>query len=227
MYAGRLLPDDVISSVVVFFAFFFLCYSGLTILLMAMDLDFLTSTSAAVSALANVGPGLGPTIGPAGNFSTIPDPAKWLLALRCCSGDWSFYSAGAVLSTVLAGVSVCFDCVALATTTICNHAQDHRDAGRIGCRRNGRLPYLRLHHKAGELGVLSLAAFGAHLAAIDPWLWLHESTQTCALRIREAALEDGQQQRAVVAIKAVSGPYRQPPAPGQERSREAIGGFPR
>jgi trk system potassium uptake protein TrkH len=40
--------------------------------------------------LANVGPGLGPTIGPAGNFSTIPDPAKWLLALRCCSGGWSY-----------------------------------------------------------------------------------------------------------------------------------------
>ncbi len=92
MYAGRLLPDDVISSVVVFFAFFFLCYSGLTILLMAMDLDFLTSTSAAVSALANVGPGLGPTIGPAGNFSTIPDPAKWLLALGMLLGRLELFT---------------------------------------------------------------------------------------------------------------------------------------
>jgi trk system potassium uptake protein TrkH len=92
MYAGRLLPDDVISSVVVFFAFFFLCYSGLTILLMAMDLDFLTSTSAAVSALANVGPGLGPTIGPAGNFSTIPDPAKWLLAFAMLLGRLELFT---------------------------------------------------------------------------------------------------------------------------------------
>src|SRR5215204_6206142 len=76
VYAGRLLPDDVIASVVVFFAFFFICYSGLTILLMALDLDFLTSASAAVSSLANVGPGLGPTIGPAGSYSNLPDAAK-------------------------------------------------------------------------------------------------------------------------------------------------------
>jgi trk system potassium uptake protein TrkH len=80
VYAGRLLPDEVVSSVVVFFAFFFICYSGLTLFLMALDLDFLTSASAAVATLSNVGPGLGPIIGPAGNFSTLPDAAKWLLA---------------------------------------------------------------------------------------------------------------------------------------------------
>lgn len=92
MYAGRLLPDDVIASVVVFFAFFFICYSGLTVLLMALDLDFLTSTSAAVSALANVGPGLGPTIGPAGNFSTVPDAAKWLLTFGMLLGRLELFT---------------------------------------------------------------------------------------------------------------------------------------
>jgi trk system potassium uptake protein TrkH len=92
MYAGRLLPDDVIVSVVVFFAFFFLSYSVLTILLMALDLDFLTSTSAAVSALANVGPALGPTIGPAGNFSTLPDAAKWLLAFGMLLGRLELFT---------------------------------------------------------------------------------------------------------------------------------------
>ncbi len=92
MYAGRLLPDDVVASVVVFFAFFFACYSVLTVLLMALDLDFLTSASAAVSALANVGPGLGPTIGPAGNFSTLPDAAKWLLAFGMLSGRLELFA---------------------------------------------------------------------------------------------------------------------------------------
>jgi trk system potassium uptake protein TrkH len=92
MYAGRLLPDDVVASVVVFFAFFFLSYSGLTILLMAMDLDFLTSASAAASALANVGPGLGPIIGPAGNFSTVPDGAKWLLAFAMLLGRLELFT---------------------------------------------------------------------------------------------------------------------------------------
>lgn len=92
MYAGRLLPEDVIASIVVFFAFFFASYSTLTILLMALDLDFLTSASAAVTALANVGPGLGPTIGPAGNFATVPDAAKWLLAFGMLLGRLELFT---------------------------------------------------------------------------------------------------------------------------------------
>jgi trk system potassium uptake protein len=92
VYAGRLLPDEVVVSVVVFFAVFFICYSGLTILLMAMDLDFLTSASAAVSTLANVGPGLGSTIGPVGNFATLPDAAKWLLSLGMLMGRLELFT---------------------------------------------------------------------------------------------------------------------------------------
>jgi trk system potassium uptake protein len=92
VYAGRLLPDEVVVSVVVFFAVFFICYSGLTILLMAMDLDFLTSASAAVSTLANVGPGLGPTIGPVGNFATLPDAAKWLLSFGMLMGRLELFT---------------------------------------------------------------------------------------------------------------------------------------
>jgi trk system potassium uptake protein TrkH len=92
MYAGRLLPEDVVASVVVFFAFFFMCYSALTIILMAFDLDFLTSASAAVTALANVGPGLGQTIGPAGNFASLPDAAKWLLAFTMLLGRLELFT---------------------------------------------------------------------------------------------------------------------------------------
>jgi trk system potassium uptake protein len=91
-YAGRLLPDDVISSVVVFFAVFFTCYSAFTITLMAFDLDFLTSASAAVSALANVGPGLGPIIGPADSFATLPDSAKWLLSFGMLLGRLELFT---------------------------------------------------------------------------------------------------------------------------------------
>ena len=43
-------------------------------------LDMITSISGAASALGNIGPGLGPEIGPAGNFSDVNDTAKWLLA---------------------------------------------------------------------------------------------------------------------------------------------------
>jgi trk system potassium uptake protein TrkH len=92
VYAGRLLPDDVVSSVVAFFAFFFLCLTALSLILMALNIDILTSLSGALSALANVGPGLGPVIGPAGNFSTLPDAAKWVLAFGMLLGRLELFT---------------------------------------------------------------------------------------------------------------------------------------
>jgi trk system potassium uptake protein TrkH len=92
VYAGRLLPDDVVASVVVYFTLYFICYGALTIALMAFDLDFLTSASAAVSSLSNVGPALGPIIGPAGNFSTLPDGSKWLLSFGMLLGRLELFS---------------------------------------------------------------------------------------------------------------------------------------
>jgi trk system potassium uptake protein TrkH len=35
--------------------------------------------SGAAAALGNIGPGLGETIGPNGNFSSLSETAKWLL----------------------------------------------------------------------------------------------------------------------------------------------------
>ncbi|MFN3890567.1 MAG: TrkH family potassium uptake protein [Beijerinckiaceae bacterium] len=91
-YGGRQLPDDVVGSVVVYFSIFFACYSLLTIALMALDLDFLTSASAAVACLANVGPGLGPMVGPSGNYSGLPDTAKWLLSFAMLLGRLELFT---------------------------------------------------------------------------------------------------------------------------------------
>ena len=42
-----------------------------------------TSTA---TALANIGPGLGEIIGPAGNFAPLSDAAKWILTLAMLVG---------------------------------------------------------------------------------------------------------------------------------------------
>jgi trk system potassium uptake protein TrkH len=70
----------VLSSVISFFTFFVVTLGVLAVALGMTGLDFVTSVSGAASALANIGPGLGDQIGPAGNFSGLNDAAKWLLA---------------------------------------------------------------------------------------------------------------------------------------------------
>ena len=61
---------------------------------MALDLDFLTSASAAVSALSNIGPGLGPIVGPgaASNFASLPDAAKWMLCFGMLLGRLELFT---------------------------------------------------------------------------------------------------------------------------------------
>jgi trk system potassium uptake protein TrkH len=49
-------------------------------------LDIVTALSGAASAIANVGPGLGPVIGPAGTYADLPDTAKWLLSFGMLLG---------------------------------------------------------------------------------------------------------------------------------------------
>ncbi|WP_299149158.1 TrkH family potassium uptake protein [uncultured Tateyamaria sp.] len=79
-YAGRAVDEDVLNSVMSFFMFFTVTMGLLSVGLAMTGLDFITSVSGAASALANIGPGLGDQIGPAGNFSMLNDTAKWLLA---------------------------------------------------------------------------------------------------------------------------------------------------
>ena len=64
----------------------------LAVLLSATGLDFVTSVSGAATSLANVGPGLGDIIGPAGTFMPLPDAAKWLLSLGMLLGRLELFT---------------------------------------------------------------------------------------------------------------------------------------
>ena len=55
-------------------------------------LDTVTAISASASALANVGPGLGEMIGPAGNYSKLPDSAKWVLSAGMLLGRLELFT---------------------------------------------------------------------------------------------------------------------------------------
>lgn len=85
-YAGRSVGEDVLSSVMAFFVMFVISLGMFSMALSLTGLDMITSISGAATALANVGPGLGPTIGPAGNFAALNDTAKWLLVAAMLVG---------------------------------------------------------------------------------------------------------------------------------------------
>ena len=85
-YNQQPVTSDISRSVVAFSFFFFITIAVLALGLAALGLDLVTALSGAATAVANVGPGLGDTIGPAGNFATLPDAAKWLLCVGMLMG---------------------------------------------------------------------------------------------------------------------------------------------
>lgn len=91
-YNKKPIPESVEESVMSFFFLFAMIFALLACGLGAMGLDFVTATSGAATAIANVGPGLGDIIGPAGNFATLPDGAKWLLSVGMLLGRLEIFT---------------------------------------------------------------------------------------------------------------------------------------
>jgi trk system potassium uptake protein TrkH len=85
-YQERRVSPEVIDSVAGFFMLFFLTLGVGSVALVLMGLDPVTAISGVATCMSNVGPGLGPIIGPAGNFATLPDGAKWVLSFMMLAG---------------------------------------------------------------------------------------------------------------------------------------------
>jgi len=85
-YNQRQVSDDIVRSLVAFGLTFFITIIVIAAALSALGLDPVTSISGAVTAVANVGPGMGQVIGPTGNFAPLPDSAKWILSIGMLMG---------------------------------------------------------------------------------------------------------------------------------------------
>lgn len=91
-YNGRPLTNDVMFSVVTFLFIYVATIGAFALLLAATGLDFVTAISASAQALGSVGPGLGDTIGPSGNFASLPVTAKWLLSAEMLLGRLELFT---------------------------------------------------------------------------------------------------------------------------------------
>ena len=97
-YNGRIISDEIVASSVAFSFIFLATLAVVAAILAALGLDLVTSLTGAATALANVGPGLGDTIGPAGNFQTLPDAAKWVLMIAMLLGRLELLSVFVMFS---------------------------------------------------------------------------------------------------------------------------------
>jgi trk system potassium uptake protein TrkH len=80
------VTDDIVRSVISFVVLYLLAFALLGLAVAAFNVDIVTAFSGVAQALGNVGPGLGPVIGPAGNYASLPDEVKWLLAAAMMIG---------------------------------------------------------------------------------------------------------------------------------------------
>ena len=85
-FEGQVVQPSTIDSLLIFSILYAVTAAGFALVYAAFGMDFSTAMSASITALANVGPGIGPVIGPAGNFSSLPEVVKWLLAFEMILG---------------------------------------------------------------------------------------------------------------------------------------------
>ena len=91
-YNQSSVDDKFIASIISFIYMYLVIFFILTALLSLTGLDFITSISGAATSISNVGPGLGSTIGPNGDFSSLPDVSKWILSMGMILGRLELFA---------------------------------------------------------------------------------------------------------------------------------------
>ncbi|MBD1132782.1 TrkH family potassium uptake protein [Pelagibacterales bacterium SAG-MED45] len=91
-YDQNSVDEKFVASIISFIFFYFVIFFILAALLSLTGLDFITALSGAATSISNVGPGLGPIIGPNGNFSSLPDISKWVLSVGMILGRLELFA---------------------------------------------------------------------------------------------------------------------------------------
>ncbi len=87
----RVLEPHVAANIMAFGSLFTFAFFVGTAVMVSYDYDLVTSMSASIAALGNIGPGLG-KVGPTQNWSHLPDVAKWVMSLLMLLGRLELFS---------------------------------------------------------------------------------------------------------------------------------------
>lgn len=91
-FNNKTVTENTYLSIISFFFIYILLFIFTAVSLSLFGLDFLTALSASASAISNVGPGIGEIIGPNGNYASINDLAKWILAITMLVGRLEIFT---------------------------------------------------------------------------------------------------------------------------------------
>lgn len=97
-FGGKIVDNETLQSVMVFVFLYLATFIIAAILLSLTGLDALTAISGAATSVSNVGPGLGPIIGPAGTFEPLSDRAKWVCAIAMLLGRLEFTAVFVIMT---------------------------------------------------------------------------------------------------------------------------------
>jgi len=89
--AGQPVAPNVIFAVLAFMLVYGLTMVGMSLLLTATGLDFVTAFSAVVACINNMGPGLG-KVGPAGNYAGLTDFQTWVCTAAMLLGRLELFT---------------------------------------------------------------------------------------------------------------------------------------
>jgi trk system potassium uptake protein TrkH len=88
---GRLIDESIVRSVAALTFIYLLTFLIGAFALTLFNIDLVTAFTASIANLGNIGPGLN-IVGPAGNYSSIPTPALWVLIFLMLLGRLEIYT---------------------------------------------------------------------------------------------------------------------------------------
>lgn len=89
---GSPIDETIVRNIFVFFiCYFVLTFVG-TILMVGVGVPLLDSVSCCITALSNVGPGIGYAVGPLDSYAVYPDAALWMNAFLMLAGRLEIFA---------------------------------------------------------------------------------------------------------------------------------------
>ncbi len=95
--SGKPVPERAIAAVSAFFATYLASFVIIALAISALGVDLISAFSVTAASLNNLGPGLG-IAGPALNYASLPDAAKWLLCFAMLIGRLELFTLFVILT---------------------------------------------------------------------------------------------------------------------------------